>query len=58
MTCRRNSKGKLILTETRRELNERMNHIESEMRASTRHNQILVMSVIGIAVAVIYSVLR
>ncbi len=44
--------------DTRRELNDRMNHIESEMRASMRHAQILVVSIVGIAIAVIYSVLR
>ena len=46
------------LNDTRRELNDRMNHIETEMRSSMRHAQILVVSIVGIAIAVIYSVLR
>ena len=36
--------------------NERMNKIESEIRNSTRHGQIMTASVVGIALAVIYFV--
>lgn len=63
---------KTQIKEVRDELNKRMdrietrmdriemhmNHIETEVRSSTRHTQILVVSIVGIAIAVIYSVLR
>lgn len=43
---------------TRQELNGRMDKLENEIRSSTRHSQILTVSVVGIALAVIYAVLR
>ena len=51
--------------DTRKEFGERMNNLETEMRSSTRHSQILTASVVGVAVAafgitaaVVYSILR
>ena len=56
---------KTQIRETRDELNKRMDRletrmdkIETEVRSSMRHRQILVVSIVGIAIAVIYSVLR
>lgn len=39
-------------------LETRMQHLETEMRSSIRHSQILTVSVVGIAIAVIYAALR
>ncbi|MBR1646923.1 MAG: hypothetical protein IJ685_09115 [Selenomonadaceae bacterium] len=44
------------LKETSDELNNRMNHIENEMRSPSRHTQIMTTSVVGIALAVVYFV--
>ena len=44
------------IKETRDELNVRMNHVENEVRNSTRHTQIMTVSFTGIALAVIYFV--
>lgn len=53
------------IRDMRKEFGERMNHLETEMRSTTRHSQILTASVVGIAVtafgiatAVVYSMLR
>ena len=46
------------LQETRQELNSRMNRLESKIESSSNHGQISNITTIGIALAVIYAVLK
>lgn len=46
------------LKDVRKELNNRMNHLESKIDSSSQHGQISTITTIGIALAVIYAVLK
>ncbi len=46
------------LHETRQELNQQINKLESKIESSSNHGQISNITTIGIALAVIYSVLK